>query len=133
MHGSCAGRHAELGSREVSSKTKLNLLEKTATLSWSFLSLQDIFLFQHLSTKQISDVVRVISREQVLKGDTVIKQGDKGEKFYIVDTGEFDVSRESPALPKAFDLMFSCRLYIFQSVTRFHSNTVHGLVLNRKL
>lgn len=53
---------------------------------------QDIFLFQHLSAKQISDVVRVISREQVRKGDAVIRQGDEGDKFYIVDTGEFDVS-----------------------------------------
>lgn len=40
----------------------------------------------------MADVVRVISREQVEKGDTVIKQGDEGEKFYIVDAGEFDVS-----------------------------------------
>lgn len=53
---------------------------------------QDIFLFQHMSKKQIADVVRVISREQVREGDVVIKQGDQGEKFYIVDAGEFDVS-----------------------------------------
>lgn len=52
---------------------------------------QDIFLFQHLSEKQIADVVRVISREHVEKGEVVIKQGDEGEKFYIVDAGEFDV------------------------------------------
>lgn len=52
---------------------------------------QDIFLFQHLSKKQMADVVRVISRERVDKGDTVIKQGDEGDKFYIVDAGEFDV------------------------------------------
>lgn len=56
---------------------------------------QDIFLFQHLSKKQMADVVRVISREQVQKGDTVIKQGDEGDKFYIVDAGEFDVRTAS--------------------------------------
>lgn len=56
---------------------------------------QDIFLFQHLSKKQMADVVRVISREQVQKGDTVIKQGDEGDKFYIVDAGEFDVRSAS--------------------------------------
>ncbi|CAN0542595.1 unnamed protein product, partial [Ectocarpus sp. 12 AP-2014] len=50
------------------------------------------FLFQHLSEKQIADVVRVISREHVEKGEVVIKQGDEGDKFYIVDAGEFDVS-----------------------------------------
>lgn len=54
--------------------------------------MQDIFLFQHLSKKQMGDVVRVMSREQVVKGDKVIKQGDKGDRFYIVDTGEYDVS-----------------------------------------
>ncbi|CAM9963454.1 unnamed protein product, partial [Ectocarpus sp. 12 AP-2014] len=51
-----------------------------------------IFLFQHLSEKQIADVVRVISREHVEKGEVVIKQGDEGDQFYIVDAGEFDVS-----------------------------------------
>lgn len=40
----------------------------------------------------MGDVVRVMSREQVVKGDKVIKQGDKGDRFYIVDTGEYDVS-----------------------------------------
>ncbi|CAM9761066.1 unnamed protein product [Laminaria digitata] len=54
--------------------------------------MQDIFLFQHLSKKQMGDVVRVMSREQVVKGDKVIRQGDKGDRFYIVDTGEYDVS-----------------------------------------
>ncbi|CAN0213393.1 unnamed protein product [Ectocarpus sp. 6 AP-2014] len=53
---------------------------------------KDIFLFQHLSETQIADVVRVISREHVEKGEVVIKQGDEGDKFYIVDAGEFDVS-----------------------------------------
>ena len=55
-------------------------------------SMKDIFLFQHLSKKQMGDVVRVMSREQVVKGDKVIKQGDQGDRFYIVDTGEYDVS-----------------------------------------
>lgn len=42
----------------------------------------------------MADVVRVISRERVDEGDTVIKQGDEGDKFYIVDAGEFDVRRK---------------------------------------
>lgn len=46
----------------------------------------------------MADVVRVISREQVRKGDTVIKQGDEGDKFYIVDAGEFEV-RMTPRGP----------------------------------
>jgi len=54
-----------------------------------------------MSKKQIADVVRVISREQVQEGDVVIKQGDQGEKFYIVDAGEFDVSTSSSCALRA--------------------------------
>ncbi|CAM9729746.1 unnamed protein product, partial [Discosporangium mesarthrocarpum] len=53
---------------------------------------QDIFLFQHLTQSQINDVIKVMSREQVRAGDVVISQGEEGDRFYIVDTGEYDVS-----------------------------------------
>lgn len=69
-----------------------SFLARSSARSVSHVPVQDIFLFQHLSKKQMADVVRVISREQVQKGDVVIKQGDEGDKFYIVDAGEFDVS-----------------------------------------
>jgi cAMP-dependent protein kinase regulator len=32
-----------------------------------------------------------MQRFEVKKGDTIIKQGDDGDKFYVVDEGRFDV------------------------------------------
>jgi hypothetical protein len=49
------------------------------------------FLFQHLSTQQRNDVVAVMKSVVVDKDEFVIKQGDKGDLFYIVDSGKFEV------------------------------------------
>lgn len=59
--------------------------------------LQGLFLFRHLSPQQIGDVIRVIKRKQAVKGDVIIRQGDEGDKFYMVDSGEFDVSQAKPS------------------------------------
>jgi len=48
------------------------------------------FLFQNLSKQQLSDVLRAFERIEVEAGQAIIQQGQLGDKFYVVDVGEFD-------------------------------------------
>jgi len=50
------------------------------------------FLFQHLNEKQAKQVYDVMKRVTVKKGDVVIRQGDQGDWFYVVDEGEYAVT-----------------------------------------
>jgi CRP-like cAMP-binding protein/serine/threonine protein phosphatase PrpC len=49
------------------------------------------FLFAHLTPRQRDNVFKVMSRVEVRKGDVIIKQGDKGDRFYVVDKGNYEV------------------------------------------
>eukprot|EP00611_Tribonema_gayanum_P005379 TRINITY_DN145_c4_g1_i1.p1 TRINITY_DN145_c4_g1~~TRINITY_DN145_c4_g1_i1.p1 ORF type:complete len:1103 (-),score=403.39 TRINITY_DN145_c4_g1_i1:604-3912(-) len=51
-----------------------------------------VFLFSQLSPAQMDKVVQVMKPEFVKAGDPVIKQGDEGDKFYVVDSGTYGVS-----------------------------------------
>jgi CRP-like cAMP-binding protein len=50
------------------------------------------FLFQHLNERQQSMVFDVMQRVPVSAGETVIQQGDPGDWFYVVDSGEYIVT-----------------------------------------
>jgi len=50
------------------------------------------FLFQHLNDSQAKQVYDVMKRVAVKKGDVVIRQGDQGDWFYVVDEGEYVVT-----------------------------------------
>uniref|UniRef100_A0A7S2DG28 protein-serine/threonine phosphatase n=1 Tax=Haptolina brevifila TaxID=156173 RepID=A0A7S2DG28_9EUKA len=49
------------------------------------------FLFQHLNEAQSKQVYDVMKRVTVKKGDVIIRQGDQGDWFYVVDEGEYSV------------------------------------------
>lgn len=57
------------------------------------------FLFHHLNAAQRTAVIGVIQPVVVKKGDWIIKQGDVGDKFYVVDTGRFEVRVKPPTAP----------------------------------
>lgn len=48
-------------------------------------------LFQHLNFSQRSEVISLMQPLHVKGGDWVITQGDKGDNFYVVDHGRFEV------------------------------------------
>lgn len=54
------------------------------------------FLFQHLNAQQKSQVIGVMEPIDVKKGEWVITQGDKGDKFYVINSGSFEVRVNSP-------------------------------------
>lgn len=48
-------------------------------------------LFSNLESDQRREVVDAMSERKVASGETVIKQGEAGDEFYVVDEGSFDV------------------------------------------
>ena len=54
--------------------------------------IQANFLFQHMTPKQKMDTISCMEKISVNAGDIIMKQGDHGDKFYVVESGTFDVS-----------------------------------------
>ncbi|CCI41941.1 unnamed protein product [Albugo candida] len=65
------------------SLTEMEVLEKITTGNW---------LFRHLTQRQKADIYAVMERIEVSKGQIVIQQGDAGDRFYIVESGQYQVS-----------------------------------------
>eukprot|EP00929_Paragymnodinium_shiwhaense_P060941 TRINITY_DN30424_c0_g1_i1.p1 TRINITY_DN30424_c0_g1~~TRINITY_DN30424_c0_g1_i1.p1 ORF type:complete len:407 (+),score=142.71 TRINITY_DN30424_c0_g1_i1:82-1302(+) len=55
--------------------------------------LKNVTLFLGLQPEERLSIVAALKRESYNKGDVVIRQGDQGDKFYIVDSGELTSSR----------------------------------------
>ena len=55
------------------------------------LAVRATFLFSHLKEEQQQIIYDVMEKVDVKPGETVIKQGERGDYFYIVQTGEYDV------------------------------------------
>lgn len=49
-------------------------------------------LFSHLDENEKSDIFDAMFPTQHIEGETVIRQGDEGDNFYIIDSGEVNVS-----------------------------------------
>ncbi|RHY34340.1 hypothetical protein DYB32_001023 [Aphanomyces invadans] len=63
---------------------------------------QHNFLFAHLTADKLNDVLSVMKRQVVADGDVVIRQHDDGDRFFLVDSGRFDVRvRRTPVEPEA--------------------------------
>ena len=54
-------------------------------------SLDEHFMFSSLSRKEMDDVIDVMAESKVAEGDILIKQGDDGDKFYVLAEGDVDV------------------------------------------
>ena len=49
------------------------------------------FLFQHLSVDQRVEVINFMQPLDVKSGEWVIKQGEEGDNFYVINQGRFEV------------------------------------------
>ena len=54
-------------------------------------SIQGILLFRSLDSEQLSRIIDVMSERKVNADEEVIRQGDDGDFFYVIDNGSFDV------------------------------------------
>jgi putative ABC transport system ATP-binding protein len=48
-------------------------------------------VFQHLSPTELLNIAQKMKREEFEKGQAVFRQGDIGDKFYLISEGEVDV------------------------------------------
>ena len=51
-------------------------------------------LFSHLDDNELSDIFDAMFPQSALPGDVIIQQGDEGDNFYIIDSGEVEVREE---------------------------------------
>jgi len=55
-------------------------------------------LFSHLDEQERSEVFDAMFAESYLASETIIKEGDEGNYFYVLDAGEVEVSKEGKFL-----------------------------------
>lgn len=65
-------------------------------------------LFGHLSPEQIHDVIMAMFPRDVVAGEQVIKQGDNGDAFWIVESGTFDIFVNRKKTEALGDKVASC-------------------------
>lgn len=82
-------------------------------------------LFTHLDESERADMFDAMFSVQCMPGETVIRQGDEGDNFYIIDSGDVEVCtmkiRTPPyqgglqlnALQEAFKKTVDIRYYKF--------------------
>jgi len=62
--------------------------------------LRDSLLFRHLDEAQLTTVKDAMFEVNHNTGDMIIKQGDDGDNFYVIDTGSVDVYIKGPEDPE---------------------------------
>ncbi|KAH8920588.1 camp-binding domain-like protein [Atractiella rhizophila] len=53
-------------------------------------------LFKEMSDEQYDDIVNAMQEVKVAAGQPIITQGDQGDHFYVVESGEFDIWKAEP-------------------------------------
>ena len=60
-------------------------------------SVKNILLFRALDEEQMADVLDAMFEKTVQPGEFIIRQGDDGDNFYVIERGKFDVYVKDPA------------------------------------
>lgn len=56
--------------------------------------LQACPVFSELGTKQLAEISQQMVRETASAGQEIVRQGDPGDRFYLIHSGQFEVSRD---------------------------------------
>jgi len=79
---------AEAGTVDLS---KYNFPKPKAEQDRIMQAIGTCFLFENITLKQKALLVEAMEIVVVKPGDVLIRQGDEGDKFYIIDSGKFEV------------------------------------------
>ncbi|MEW6775455.1 MAG: cyclic nucleotide-binding domain-containing protein [Bdellovibrionota bacterium] len=60
--------------------------------------LKNIYLFQELSDAHLKEVASICHEEEAKVGTTVFKEGEKGDKLFIILSGEIRISKQIPGV-----------------------------------
>ncbi|KAL0106116.1 hypothetical protein PUN28_016089 [Cardiocondyla obscurior] len=60
-------------------------------------SVKNILLFRALDEEQMADVLDAMFEKTVQPGEFIIRQGDDGDNFYVIERGKFEVYVKDPA------------------------------------
>ena len=61
--------------------------------------LRPIYIFNGLTEEQIREAAEELVVEQVKAGETIFEQGDEGQDFYIINSGQAKVLRQRGSRP----------------------------------
>ncbi|ETW05168.1 hypothetical protein H310_04170 [Aphanomyces invadans] len=98
------GRRSSVSSGSLSTKEpasgKKIVPKSAATIERIKCAVACNFMLNSLGSEELMDVIHAMEERKVQAGDTIIKQGDEGDYFYVIDNGEFDVYKSStPGVP----------------------------------
>jgi len=54
-------------------------------------TIRNIFLFRSLDSEQVGEVLDAMFEKKVEVDECVIQQGDDGDNFYVIESGDFDI------------------------------------------
>lgn len=81
---------------EPANVTKMDVIMKSETTRLNLLTvLRRHFLFSQLRDSELDDVVDVMQLYNASEGDYIIRQGDHGETFYILEEGTVELWKDS--------------------------------------
>lgn len=60
--------------------------------------LRGIYLFQELSDDDLAEVASIANEEEVKAGTKIFKEGDPGDRLYIILSGEVRISKNIPGI-----------------------------------
>ncbi|XP_003382968.1 PREDICTED: cAMP-dependent protein kinase type II-alpha regulatory subunit-like [Amphimedon queenslandica] len=65
-------------------------------------AVKKIFLFKSLDQEQLNEVLDAMFEKEVVPGEKIIEQGDDGDNFYVIDSGQYDClqTQQSGGEPK---------------------------------
>lgn len=71
-------------------------LENDSELSRRMQLVKQVGVFHHVPLKSVITAFRKMVSMEVAPGETIIKQGDEGDSYYLIDSGEAEVIRTDP-------------------------------------